>query len=259
LWGEVAQNWSTKAVKVVAIKNIRVTNYNGKSLGVTDSTAWIVSPDIQQTQALTSWYNDLTPEQFSQITSITKQFSPGGGGTYVEKSLAEGRELGKESEKGFNFQMQGIITTIKHDDASPLYYTACPSDGPCKRKVTFNEEHKLWHCPACDKHFTTMIPRYVLFLKVSDHSGSHWMSAFDDVGKMLLGVPASVIYQCREENDEIQLQNIFAAASYKTYNMKIRAHEEFYQEEAKLKMAINNIEELNFVEESIKILNQLPM
>lgn len=60
-------------------------------------------------------------------------------------------------------------------------------------------------CPrSCDRCCTTSAPawRYMMQLSASDHTGVHWMTAFNDGGEMLLGHKTQDLREIREQSEE---------------------------------------------------------
>jgi replication factor A1 len=83
---------------------------------------------------------------------------------------------------------------IKHDDNAPLFYHACPE---CGKKL--QRQNNQWYCDKqCKKYFEASVPRYILTLSASDFSGSLWINAFNETGKILLERDASEIAEMKE-------------------------------------------------------------
>jgi hypothetical protein len=55
----------------------------------------------------------------------------------------------------------------------------------------------------------------------------------------------------------VTLNNIFEAALFKRYLITLKATEEMYQDEMKLRCIVQNIEKLDFVAESRRLLDEI--
>jgi len=253
LWNEVAQNFNLVPSTIVVIKGARVQVANGgvglafnPSTKIQYAQALVTEPgQPPQWQEIGEWFENLPTGSFTHC--LTQTFQPNqAAGSDVLLSLKEGREQAIGKDKPFYFTIRGTVMMIKHDDHAPLFYTSCPSP-ECRKKVQLNDTN-MWECLKCKEAFTTMVPRYILSMVVADHSGSQWMGCFDDAGKILLGVDATTVWNYRAvPEEEPLLQATFQRASYKSYMLKIKAFEEPYQDEMKLKCSIVGVEPIDYL------------
>jgi replication factor A1 len=259
LWGEQAENFNPPLENtVVAAKNVRVSDFNGRSLSAVSGARLEFNPDISRTKELINWWTQQDP---STLIARLKPLATGAGGEgdalsrapAPEKTFKQVRDEGLGLTQSDIFQTRATITMIKHDDNAPLYYNACPE---CNKKV--QRQNNQWYCDKqCKKYFDAPIPRYILTLSASDSSGSLWINAFNDVGKIILERDAAEIAAMKEKNDP-NLDRVFNDAIFKMYNMKIRARSEPTPEgESRVKYTLIGIAPVNFTEESAKILQKL--
>lgn len=84
-----------------------------------------------------------------------------------------------------------------------------------------------------------------------DHTGGCWLTAFDDVGKLLLGTEATELAQLKASDpEEREFMRIISSAYFRRYNLKIRAQENTWQDKKSGKFTLMNITPLDPVIES---------
>ncbi|XP_045797898.1 replication protein A 70 kDa DNA-binding subunit E-like [Trifolium pratense] len=66
-----------------------------------------------------------------------------------------------------------VFGTVKFIDGSEWWYTACT----CNKKVYPDE--RMYFCPKCNKHVINVSPRYMIKVKVIDHTDSATFLIFD--------------------------------------------------------------------------------
>ena len=78
-------------------------------------------------------------------------------------------------------------------------------------------------------------------MSVTDHSGTHWMTVFDEESKKLLGgVTADELENYRSEGSESKYEEAFQKANFTTYVMKCRVKAEQVNDEERVSQQISN-------------------
>lgn len=156
------------------------------------------------------------------------------------------------------FTCRATITFFKHDweKGGASWYMACPTAG-CNKKVT--ESNGSWQCEKCNQSYATASARYILSLMVCDHSGSTWLTAFNEAAQALLGgVTADQMNQLKNENNKAAADDIFKAANFREYLFKIRAKAEPGQDgEQRVRAHIIAATPVNPITESQYIFDEL--
>ena len=67
-------------------------------------------------------------------------------------------------------------------------------------------------------------------ISVSDHTGQFYLSCFDDVGRMIMGMTADQLMELKE-NDVKAADDAFQDATCKTFNFKCRAKTDTFQDQ----------------------------
>lgn len=256
LWGTQAENFSAGyGNAIIAIKNARVGDYNGRTLSTSSTSTITMDPDIREAHELRGWFDARGIHEDSRPLTV----SAVAGGAAVprddRKTIAQIRDehLGS-GEKPDYFSVLANITYIKSE--STISYTACPEEG-CNKKVTSHSSGpNMWYCEKCQKVFDRCDHRYILSLQIGDHTGQTWVNAFNETAEQLLGRPAEDMYYLRS-SDELQYQQIFKEAMFKQYVFRVRAKQENYQGELKLRCNILAALPVNAEEESRHLIEKL--
>jgi replication factor A1 len=80
-------------------------------------------------------------------------------------------------------------------------------DRQCSKKVTNNGDGK-WRCERCDQSITSVEEcdyRYILQLQIQDHTGLTWVTAFQECGEEIIGIPAKTLYFLKYEEHQKRL------------------------------------------------------
>lgn len=228
IWGNTATSFDVPEESVIAFKGVKVSDFGGRSLSLLSSGSMTVNPDINEAHKLKGWYDaGGRLDAFSSHASLGLATSGPGGKRDAYKTIAQVREenLGMTENVTDYFSLRATIMYIKQDNVS---YPACLSEG-CNKKVTEMGPGE-WRCEMCHKTHPRPVRRYIMALNVSDHTGQLWLSCFDEVGRLIMGVSADELYE-KKENDERAASEIFQEANCKTLVFRCRAKMDNYQDQ----------------------------
>ncbi|RZB93176.1 Replication protein A 70 kDa DNA-binding subunit C isoform B [Glycine soja] len=233
---------------VLATKAVRVNDFNGKSVGTIATSQLYVEPDFPEACTLKRWFEN---EGKSVPTlSISREIS-NLGKTDVRKTISQIKDekLGT-SEKPDWISVFAAVSHIKVDN---FCYPGCPlkiGDRQCNKKVTNNADG-TWHCERCNQSIDTCDFRYLLSMQIQDHTGITWVTAFQESGEEIMGIPAKDLYYMKyEEQDDDKFSEIFHKVLFTEYMFKLRIKEEFYSDEQRIKSTIVKAEKVNFASKS---------
>jgi replication factor A1 len=258
-WGDAAHNFQGQVGTILALKGAKVSEYRGeKSLSVANSTLLEFNPDIPEAQNLTEWYSENSDNIASSSIAITGQGTGGSTRSNKIETLSSIQEQIQSGEKKSVFgKIKGTLMWINHDDRAPLFYKACLDS---QKKVVENPNPgngKKWLCEATGQYYDNYDLRYILSCIVGDTTGSQFVTIFNDQGAALLGVPAKEVESYKESNNSGELNRIFDAAIYKRYLFTIKATEEMYQDEMKIRCVIAQMEPINYTNESKRLIDEI--
>lgn len=226
IWGKTATAFDASPESIVAFKGAKVSDFNGRSLSLLSSGSMIVDPDIPEAHKLKGWYD--VQGRNENFASHTNMGSAGAAGGRVDatKTIAQIRDEGLGmSEAPDYFSVKATIVYIKNDNFS---YPACSSEG-CSKKVVENSDG-TWRCEKCQVDHPKPNHRYIMQLSVTDHTGQLYLSCFDDVGRLVMGMSADQLMEY-SETDTAAKDKAFDEAMCKTFTFKCRAKMDSFQDQ----------------------------
>ncbi len=225
IWGNSANTFDAPVESVLAFKGVKVSDFGGRSLSLLSSGSMNVDPDIDEAHKLKGWY-DAQGRQDQFASHATMGLGSGMGRKEDCKLIAQISEEGLGmSEKADYFTVKGTILSIKADN---MYYPACLTQG-CNKKVVEVGPGR-WRCEKCDKSYPKPLYRYIMSISVADHTGQIYLSCFDEVGQIIMGMTADQLVELRE-NDEPAATAALDGANCQTLLFKCRAKMENYQDQ----------------------------
>lgn len=100
------------------------------------------------------------------------------------------------------------------------------------------ESDGYYRCDKCNESFDQCFYRYILSIRLHDHSDAIWATAFDDAAYALLKMTANELKEIRDTDNE-QFDKIINNVGGKMFDgiIKVRSGEN-----NKPRMALNNVE-----------------
>lgn len=248
IWGDTAQRFDVMPESVVAFKGLKVSDFGGRSLSLLSSGSMTIDPDIDEAHKLKGWYDAQGKNDTFMSHQGMGSVGAAGGRIDATKSIMQVKEenLGM-SENTDYFNTKATIIYVKQDNVS---YPACLSEG-CNKKV-LEVEPGQWRCERCDKTHPKPEHRYIMSINVSDHTGQLWLSCFDDVGRMIMGMSADQLMELKE-NDEKAAGDAFQDANCKTFMFKCRAKMDSFQDQQRVRYQVSGANALNYSSECTKL------
>ncbi|KAL0589332.1 hypothetical protein ABG067_002551 [Albugo candida] len=165
-----------------------------------------------------------------------------------------GRSIGTLSSSHFSpdyITVKGTVNYIKHD--SGLYYQACTK---CNKKVIADVAQN-YSCEKCQTVYKTCENRYIMSLVIVDHTGSSWVTCFNDQGRVILNKrTADEIAEIKDTNTAL-FETIFKEALFKSYVLRLRIKAENVQGESRVKVNVVNLEPIDYMKESKDLLHAI--
>ncbi|KAK2078687.1 hypothetical protein QBZ16_003527 [Prototheca wickerhamii] len=200
---------------VLAVKNARVGDFNGKTLSTVSSSTVLVDPaDVPEAARLRAWGLGL-----------------GGSPAWVS-----------------------VVATISFLRNENMYYPACPlpfNGKTCNKKLQDHAGDGSWYCERCAQ---SAAPdwRYIVSAQVADHTGEAWVTAFNEAAPDILGLPAGELRALCEAGDP-RFAFYVQQACFKTYLMRLKLAEDTYNDETRLRISLVSAAPLDFAGESAQL------
>jgi replication factor A1 len=226
IWGKTATNFEANPEAIISCKGTKVSDFGGRSLSLLSSGSIAIDPDIAEAHKLKGWYDsEGRRENFASHSNMAGA-GAAGGRQDPTKTIAQVREenLGMTENNDY-FTTKATVVYIKQDNFA---YPACANDG-CNKKV-LDMGDGTWRCEKCNVNHPRPEYRYIMSLNVNDHTGQLWLSCFDDVGRMVMGMSGDQLMELKE-NDTAALEKAFEEANCKTFTFKCRAKTDNFQDQ----------------------------
>jgi len=249
LWGNDAVKWAGKENDIIAMKNVLVNDYNGKSLTLVSSTGLHMNPKITEAQEIYNWIHH---QGEISLTPLTKNFGDGNNmKNFGVATVEEMKVIMPQTISQGEFEVVGTLGKLKDDPV--LWYRACPADR-CMKKVEQQAPAGVWFCEKCNTTFETCDLRYVANILIRDMTGGIFATTFNEAGTSIFGMSAKELNDLKVNNEKQYIQTLFEISG-KVFKFKIKARIETFNDESRIKFSVASAVPLNYVVESRKLLN----
>ncbi|XP_071721963.1 replication protein A 70 kDa DNA-binding subunit B-like [Rutidosis leptorrhynchoides] len=262
LWNELATDIGQELLDiadkspVVAIKSVKVGDFQGVSLSTISRSAVQINPDSPEANKLRSWFD--SEGKGASMASIGAGLgsSPSGGmrSMYSDRvslsHITSNPSLG--SEKPVFFSIRAYISFIKPDQT--LWYRACKT---CNKKVTEAMGSGYW-CEGCQKNDEECSLRYIMSVKVSDDSGETWVSTFNDEAEKIMGLSAEELDNLRsQEGEDNPYQLTLKQVTWVPHLFRVSVSQNEYNYEKRQRVTIRSIAPIDYAAESRFLLEEI--
>ncbi|XP_057856714.2 replication protein A 70 kDa DNA-binding subunit A-like [Cryptomeria japonica] len=248
LWGPSSEklgndlkNMHTSGTFVIlVVQNARVGYFNGKVINTSASTAFEINPSIPEAEPLRlrgPIQQSLDPHP-SALHCKNNQ--------YQRMSIASILQRLSVMPEAIETTIIAVLRFVKED---PFYYIACPlqfNRKECKKKCAKLAEN-LWSCPRCQTQFPECNYKYLLHMKLQDHTSIVWANAFDNVGTELFSLSAKELYMLQYDlTTEKTPHIILKKAMFKHYTFTTLVSTDTFNSERRIKVTIDKMQRLDF-------------
>lgn len=256
IWGDEATGFPGQQGQVCCLKAARVSEFNGKSLS---ANKYALDPTgIAEVDNLKQWW--ATEGSAANFTSLTTSGQSGGRDEPpITLQDMENQGLGtrEDAPDYFNLKVNVMRFPIDKEAQKFPWYKAVPeSDGPAY-KVEPADDGVGWFCPKNNKTYNNYIPRYVLRMRVSDHTGSAWLNAFNDAAESIIGKAAAELEGFVNNGDEKSFQSSFDDRLYIPFNFRVRAKQENYNDENRRRIDVMSAKPIAIEDDAKHMLDAL--
>ncbi|CBY01885.1 hypothetical protein IAQ61_006485 [Plenodomus lingam] len=250
IWGKTAESFEAPLESILAFKGVKVSDFGGRSLSLLSSGSMMVDPDIDEAHKLRGWFNAVG--QNATFSTHNNLASSSGGSKNESKLISQIME--EESYLQDTPTYLSLRASVVYVKNTTVAYPACSTPG-CNKKV-IEENPGAWWCEKCQKTYPEPLYRYVLSVNVADHTGTLWLSCFDEAGQTIVGMSANEAMKMKTDDEDNGTQNFLTAmqeATCKTFNFRVRGKMETYQDQPKPRYQVLNLYPLNYAQEANKL------
>ncbi|XP_028753789.1 replication protein A 70 kDa DNA-binding subunit B [Neltuma alba] len=260
LWSELATNVGQELLDtadklpIVAIKSLKVGDFQGVSLSTISRSAVLINPDIPEAKRLRCWYEsegkDAPMASIGSSASVTKN---GMRSVYSDRiSLAQitsNKSLGED--KPAFFSIRAHISSIRPDQT--MWYRACTT---CNKKATEAIGSGYW-CEGCQKNVESTL-RYILVARVSDASGEAYVSIFNNEAEAIVGCSANELDSLKsEEGEDNPYQMKLKQATWAPHLFRVSVSQNEYMNEKRQRITVRAVAPVDYAAESRILLEEI--
>ncbi|XP_022135312.1 replication protein A 70 kDa DNA-binding subunit B-like isoform X2 [Momordica charantia] len=262
LWNDLATNVGQELLDiadqspVIALKYLRVGDFQGVSLSTISRSRVLINPDIPEAKHLRSWYD--SEGKAMSMASVSSGLSPssktGSRSMYSDRvslsHILQGKSLGEE--KPMFFSIRAYVSFIKPDQT--MWYRACKT---CNKKVTEAIGSGYW-CENCQKNDEECSLRYIMVVRVSDASGEAWLSTFNEEAERLIGCSADELDQLKSQmGEENSYQLKLKEATWVPHLFRVSVSQNEYNNEKRQRITVRSVAPVDFAAESRFLLEEI--
>ncbi|GLT25193.1 hypothetical protein SLA2020_003380 [Shorea laevis] len=261
LWNDLATGLGQELLDladkspIVAIKSLKVGDFQGVSLSTIGRSTMQVNPDIPEAKRLRTWYeSEGKGITMALISSGLSPSSKTGARSMYSDRVALSNITGNPSlgeDKPSFFSIRAYVSLIRNDQA--MWYRACKT---CNKKVTEAVGSGYW-CEGCQKNDDGCNLRYILVLKVSDSSGDAWVSAFNEEAEQIIGSPADELDKLKSEEGTMNHQEKLKEATWIPHLFRVSVTQNEYNNEKRQRITVRAVAPIDFAAESKTMLEEI--
>lgn len=263
LWNETAMKFGHDFLSpgtIIFLSDVRVGDYGGISLSANLLFKGQDIPNVPDVKRLQKWINNGDIKK-KDITFLTNKNSnePIEHLTWLESEEKRcglnPKDKGINVYKGCYFFIQGTISSINSYSADfnnprKPYYKAVPNPHRNAGKKV-EASGKRWICMKDGTMHDSYDSRYAFSFKLSDYTDGKFVGSFNEVATKLIGQTANEI-ELLENNSE-KWEKALKAPLFKTMNFKIRAKEDNWQDQSRVRYICFDIGPIDYLEECEKL------
>ena len=259
LAAEQGEQLASMTNPIVAIRSVRVGDYEGVSIGTVSRSDMVIDPDadtVPRAAELKKWWDETgASATFTHAGEGLASAHQGQKKDITATNLAElqPEEIAPATDKPVFAYVSAHTLMCKPDQ--PMYYASVPEDGNNK-KVTETGDGKFY-CEANGQTYDTCERRYIMRFKATDVSGGAWMNAFSDEAKKMFGGLSADELHALKENDFKAYERAVSKMTCKHWNFLVKVQSEEYQGETKRRMTAVKCAPVDYVAESKKLLAKI--
>ena len=202
LWGKQAQDFNEQEASrnpVIAIKGVRVNEYQGRTLSTSGTSQISFNPDISEAHTLRGWYDSHGGNVETSLNVSSQANTNNNNNSNYNRddrkflSQVKDESLGQHDKPDY-FSTIASVTFIRSDNGN-ISYMACPTEG-CNKKV-IEEGPNQYRCEKCQKVFDRCDHRFMMSTQISDATGVIWVQAFNETGQQIFEKTAEEMYNLK--------------------------------------------------------------
>ncbi|KAF3785823.1 Replication protein A DNA-binding subunit B [Nymphaea thermarum] len=238
---------------VVAIKSLKVGDFQGVSLSTVITSTVVINPDTSEAKKLRSWYDSEGKQSSMASVGSGMISSKTGSRSMYSDRVSLSHIVGDTSlgqDKPAWFSIIGYISFIKPDQT--MWYRACKT---CNKKVTETIGSGCW-CEGCQKNDAESSLRYIMVVRVTDSSGEAYVSTFNEQAEKIIGCTADELAMIKSE-DEKSYQSKLKEATWMPHIFRVSVVQSEYMNEKRQRITMRAEAPVDWAAETKHLLEKI--
>ncbi|XP_031489389.1 replication protein A 70 kDa DNA-binding subunit B [Nymphaea colorata] len=238
---------------VVAIKSLKVGDFQGVSLSTLITSTVVINPDTSEAKKLRSWYDSEGKQSSMASVGSGMISSKTGSRSMYSDRVSLSHIVGDTSlgqDKPAWFSIIGYISFIKPDQT--MWYRACKT---CNKKVTEAIGSGYW-CEGCQKNDVESSLRYIMVVRVTDSSGEAYVSTFNEQAEKIIGCTADELEMIKSE-DEKSYQSKLKEATWMPHLFRVSVVQSEYMNEKRQRITVRAEAPVDWAAETKHLLEKI--
>jgi len=258
MWGSNADEFTAESCvpgTILILPQASVSTFGGRSLSAQKVLKNV--EDYEQAVALNNWWT--TGGSATEFTSASSNtpIRRRDHSTFLEarrqnKGMKpQGVTDGEQSNfKGDWITVNGTVWSIRCNQERPPWYLSEPEGKKKVEQVGDKYQNKEGNT------FDSYNCRWLLNFKFADYTQAEWCTSFDDVGNQMMQMSAKDMEKMFGDNFE-EAEKYFQSRQFSEWTANILIKEDSWNDQPRMRYSVNNIKELNYVEDSKRMLEEL--
>ena len=270
LWGDFADNFSYNIGDIFVVKNAQVSDFHGKFLSLSSFSSQIIEdcnlPEISQ---IRKWWNSLDDKNNyidntnqSTVLSLSSYMQQNNDGvnsvtTLPSLDCINSRNVLQTDDQSDIFTIDVLVADVTN--LKRAFYLACPNE-QCHNVSVQQCPDGTYFCKKCNQKIQTPKARFILNIKVADHSGSTYISLLgnDKLGSEIMKMKAEDIQKMETKNIEEELRyTLLTRSLFEWYTLKVRAKLKTLDHSKKIGLTVLTGAKMNFAQRAKELYNMI--
>ncbi|KXZ50509.1 hypothetical protein GPECTOR_16g684 [Gonium pectorale] len=262
LWGETAHATAAQldgqeGRVVLQVTQARVTDFNGCSISSLSKSVVTINPEGPLTEELLSWYSasGMAADRFTPVGQDlpgTRATSGGGAGGVPSRekflTLKDVTALGPDALPDDKAIFQGVTAYVAMVNADQqMYYLANPENG---RKVVDQGGGRF--AEADGKVVERPEHRYVLGVKLADHTGEVTLQLFNKEAEAVMGMKADDLAALKDSSSDAFAAALRSAA-WRPWSVVVMSKAREYNGERRVRHTAHRVDTVDWAAEAQRL------
>ena len=114
-------------------------------------------------------------------------------------------------------------------------YEGCPMENCNKKLIPKGDD--TFSCGKCGKTTSTFVYKYMLRASIADATDNQWVTAFDEVARVIFGVTADDLMK-KKDKDMKAFDSVVYKTKFQRFNFRLLCKSEIFSGENRLKVTV---------------------